>query len=276
MKSGGDAFPELIQARSALLDAVEALARHREALILVGAQAIYHWTKNVDLGCAPFTLDADLALDVRILGTDPKLEVAMEEAGFLIGGQAGTWYSPRRIQVDLLVAEAQAGTGGRRGARIPGHDKRAARRTPGLEGALVDAEEVTISSMDPEDTRQAAIKVGGPGALLVAKAHKIADRVHEGGARVADVGKDCTDLLRLLRAGEDLDLVGRIDRLLASEVAATPARDALAHLGGLFVVRGGAGAGFLEQAAPSPRVAAEWSASAAALVEELVAQVADP
>ena len=145
MKNSGDAPLELIQARSALLDAVEALQQHREALILVGAQAIYHWTEGVDLGVTPFTLDADVAIDLRLLGTDPTLEVAMQQAGFQAGGQPGLWYSPRKIQVDLLVATAQSGEGGRRGARIPGHDKAAARRTAGLEGALVDAEEVVAA-----------------------------------------------------------------------------------------------------------------------------------
>ena len=103
----------------------------------------------------------------------------------------------------------------------------------------------------------------------MAKAHKIADRVQEAGARVKDVGKDCTDLLRVLRAGDSHDLVGRTKRLLASDISATPTRDALAHLEGLFVGRGRQGGKLLEEAAPSPRVGAEWSASAAALIGEL-------
>jgi hypothetical protein len=274
MKNPGGAPPELIQARAALLDALEALAEHRSALILVGAQAIYHWTRTVDLGITPYTLDADLALDVRVLGTDPRLEVAMSEAGFRRGEQPGIWYSPRRIQVDLLVASVQAGAGGRRGARIPGHDSRAARRARGLEGALVDAEEFTIGSFDREDRRRATVEVAGPGALLVAKVHKIADRVQTSGERAREVGKDCTDLLRVLRGGDEYRLVHRLRRLLESPVSEATTREALEHLARLFMGRGGRGARLLREAAPSSRVGAGWSASAEALVEELMQQCA--
>ena len=122
-------------------------------------------------------------------------------------------------------------------------------------------------------SRSAAIKVAGPGALLVAKAYKVRDRVAGGGRRVQGVGKDCTDLLRLLRAGDDHDLVGRIKRLLASPVSAIPTQEAMEYLGTLFMERGGSGGTLLKEAAPSPRVGAEWAASATALIEELAGRV---
>lgn len=34
--------PEYVEARRVLLDALEALGNHRKAVVLVGAQAIYH------------------------------------------------------------------------------------------------------------------------------------------------------------------------------------------------------------------------------------------
>ena len=64
-----------ISAREGLLDAVEALGPHGEAVILVGAQAVYVHTGEVDAGFAvsPFTYDADIALDPALLGNDPAV-----------------------------------------------------------------------------------------------------------------------------------------------------------------------------------------------------------
>lgn len=54
--------PEYVLARSVLLDALEALGTHLDAVILVGAQAIYLHTGDADLNVPPTTTDADLAL----------------------------------------------------------------------------------------------------------------------------------------------------------------------------------------------------------------------
>jgi hypothetical protein len=102
-----------------------------------------------------------------------------------------------------MVPEALAGPGSR-GARLGPHGKRAARRAKGLEGALVDRARHTISSLDPPDQRHITLWVAGPGALLVAKVHKIAERVGQRN-RVSD--KDALDVLRLLRAVDVLRLL---------------------------------------------------------------------
>jgi len=47
-------------ARRVLLDALDALAAHRDATILVGAQAIYLHSGDANLGVAAYTTDADL------------------------------------------------------------------------------------------------------------------------------------------------------------------------------------------------------------------------
>ena len=75
-----------------------------------------------------------------------------------------------------MVPEALAGPG-KQGARLGAHGKRAARRAKGLEGTLVDREKRRITCLDPTDTRTATVWVAGPAALLVAKIHKIAERV---------------------------------------------------------------------------------------------------
>lgn len=52
----------LVRARRALLDAVLALDAHRDALVLVGAQAIYLYTGDADVEIATTTRDSDLAV----------------------------------------------------------------------------------------------------------------------------------------------------------------------------------------------------------------------
>lgn len=53
---------EYVAARSVLLDALGGLGPHRDAVVLVGAQAVYLHTGNADFATAPTTTDADLAL----------------------------------------------------------------------------------------------------------------------------------------------------------------------------------------------------------------------
>jgi hypothetical protein len=58
-------------ARRVLLDALDALREHRDATILVGAQAIYLHAGDAGLGVAEYTTDADLALDPDLLAEIP-------------------------------------------------------------------------------------------------------------------------------------------------------------------------------------------------------------
>jgi hypothetical protein len=102
----------LVQARSALLDALKALREHRDAIVLIGAQAIYLHTGRADIALAETTKDTDLALDTRHLADDPRMEQAMSAAGFsqdMAGGQPGAWLSPSEVPVDLMVPESPCG-----------------------------------------------------------------------------------------------------------------------------------------------------------------------
>jgi hypothetical protein len=182
-------------ARRVLLDALEALGEHRDATILVGAQAIYLHTGASELGVAEYTTDADLALDPALLAEIPPLEKALEGAGFYGStGTIGIWKTRRRtsqaldidVQVDLLVPATTRPGAGRRAARLTGHGVHAARKVNGLEGVLVDQAEQDIASLEPElDARVVRAKVAGPGALLVAKLFKIHER--RGTPRANDV-----------------------------------------------------------------------------------------
>jgi hypothetical protein len=178
MNPPGDA-DLLSAARSVLLDALEALKPHLDAIVVIGAQAIYLHTGGADVALAETTKDSDIALDTRVLTGAPKLEDAMRQAGFVLdpgSAQPGSWQSPDGIPVDLMVPESLAGAGGSRGARIPPHSKHAARRAIGLEAAVVDHAPMRITSLDPRDRRVCTVDVASPAALLVAKLHKIAER----------------------------------------------------------------------------------------------------
>ena len=56
----GDPDPLYVRARAALLDAAEAIPNKLEAVVLVGAQAVYIHTGDADFGAvAAYTTDAD-------------------------------------------------------------------------------------------------------------------------------------------------------------------------------------------------------------------------
>lgn len=75
-----DAYdPNYVVARTVLLDALDALADHRDALIVVGAQAVYLRTEPLE-GYQDFTTDGDLALDPSLLQEQPGLDAAMRQA----------------------------------------------------------------------------------------------------------------------------------------------------------------------------------------------------
>jgi hypothetical protein len=177
--------PQYIVARSVLLDAFEALGRQREAVVVVGAQAIYLHTGSTELAVPEFTIDADLTIDPALLQDLPEIASAMKAAHFEKGNRVGAWVVQRdvdgvamNVEVDLMVPEAVGGPG-RRAARLPGHAKEVARKARGLEAALVDKATRTIGALDPEDRRSFDIAVAGPTALLVAKLHKVGERISE-------------------------------------------------------------------------------------------------
>ena len=82
MPAEGSIDPRYVAARRVLLNAFEALELHREALIVVGAQAVYLHTTSSEIGVAPYTTDGDLALDPALLGDEPEIEAAMRAKGF--------------------------------------------------------------------------------------------------------------------------------------------------------------------------------------------------
>lgn len=210
--------PEAAVARRSLLDALEALSSQLDALVLVGAQAVYLHTGDSDVAIASHTVDADLAVVPERLHDDPHLEDAMRSAGFvnnLTAHQPGAWISRDGVPVELLVPEQMHAGGGRRGARIPPHSRRAARSVSGLEAAVVDHAPHTITAIEDEDDRTATINVAGPAALIVAKLHKLGER-HDRNETDRLDPKDAHDVFRLLQATNREQLASRL-RALAGD-----------------------------------------------------------
>ena len=113
----GEPDPLYVRARAALLDATDAMAEQIDALVLVGAQAIYLHTGDADLAVAEYTTDADFTIGPADLADSPLLAELLTARGFTTREHPGGWLSPDGIYVDLMVPEALAGPG-TRGARL--------------------------------------------------------------------------------------------------------------------------------------------------------------
>lgn len=78
----GDPDPLYVCARAALLDATEALTTHLDAIVLVGAQAIYLHSGDAALAVAEYTTDADFAIGPADLADSPLLGDLLTSYGF--------------------------------------------------------------------------------------------------------------------------------------------------------------------------------------------------
>ena len=124
MRVPGAPDPAYVRARRVLLDALSALAQQRDAVILVGAQAIYLDTGEFELAVAEYTIDGDIVLDPGLLSPAPELSRVMRGAGFdAVPGQPGAWtkkaslMEQAEVVIDLMVP-ATLGGPGRRAARL--------------------------------------------------------------------------------------------------------------------------------------------------------------
>ncbi len=230
--------PLYVVARRVLLDALQSLGAQRDALVLVGAQAIYVHAGESHLAIAPYTTDGDLAIDPALLHAYPLLEDALASGGFVRQPDVvGIWIrsvdiggTVHVVPVDLLVPDSLGGPG-RRGARIPPHNNFVARKVIGLEATLVDKDQRRITSFEASDERSFTMWVAGPAGLLVAKVHKIADRT-ETPNRAHN--KDALDVYRLLRGVTTTDLVNRLRALRTSEIARSVTDSTVEQLARLF------------------------------------------
>ncbi len=247
--------PLYVAARRVLLDALTLLAPHGKAVIVVGAQAVYLRSGEGDVGItiAPYTTDGDLALNPALLAGEPELEALMRGAGFN-AEHPGMWQTSVLVSgedviipIDLIVPEGASTGQGRRGARIPPHGKRAARRAVGLEAALVDHSPMTVTALDSADDRQVTVEVAGVAALLVAKAHKIRDRLDSGRSdRLSD--KDAADVYRIMQTNQPAAVAETIRALIEERMSSEVTLQALDIMRDLFARRAGEGVAMAQRA----------------------------
>ena len=278
---------EYVVARRALLDALEALEGHRDALVLVGAQAIYLHTGAVQFAVAEFTTDGDVAIDPRHLSAEPEIASAMRKAKFFLDVRdgrelVGVWASmreiagvPAKVTVDLLVPDALGGAG-RRAARVPQHEQGSMLKVHGLEAALVDNSAMRIGALETTDVRSFTMKVAGPTALLISKTIKLSERVSAGALERGRLDrvkpKDALDVLRLLQAVPSARLAQGFTGLLKDGIAGPVTAEALDSLPGLFGSIGSPGSQLAAEAA-APEPPDVIAASCAALCAELLAAI---
>lgn len=159
-----------------------------------------------------------------------------------------------------------------RAARLTGHAKEVARKARGLEAALIDKATMTISALESEDTRAFDVAVAGPTALLIAKLHKIAERISEREQRRLD-DKDALDILRLLQATATSTLVATVQRLLNADVARDVTRDAIDVLKEHFTDAHASGPQMAVRAVGVLMPADEVAASCVALALDLLQRI---
>ena len=125
---------------------------------------------------------------------------------------------------------------------------------------------MTLVALEERDQRFFEVRVAGPAALLVAKAHKINERA--GTNRQSD--KDALDVLRLLRGTETDDVAARYARLLADERSGEAANAARDLLETQFGTRAGVGVEMAIRSAGVLADAEEIAASCEALLGDLL------
>ncbi len=112
---------------------------------------------------------------------------------------------------------------------LPGQHRSTARRTVGLELALIDAAHMRLTALEPSDPRSVDLRVAGPAALIVAKLVKLEERM--GGPRPERVlTKDAADILRLLRYTDAVAIGARLRSLAVESTAAPVIETSLAFL----------------------------------------------
>ena len=126
MNTLGASRQRYIDARSCLLDAAYALGVHLDAVVLVGAQAVYAHTSDSDFAVDEYTTDADFIFEPSDLADTPAIATLMYAAGFTHRGQPGQWLSPSGVEIDLMVPELLAGSGSR-SADLGAHGKHVGR-----------------------------------------------------------------------------------------------------------------------------------------------------
>lgn len=242
--------PYYVAARRVLLDALEDLADHRDAIIVVGAQAVYLRTGAANVGVAEYTTDGDLAIASDALAGSPLLEDVMStrfdhaRRGPTVAEEPGVWtrsvdVDGERIEipVDLIVPEGSLRQAARaRRVLVPTASEPLARR-PASRRPSSTNDVLPIEALDVQDRRSIASRVAGPTAMLIAKAHKINDRLAQEARPDRLIDKDASDVYRLMLTTEPERINEVVPTLLDDPRIGGPAQRGLEMLRGQFGAR---------------------------------------
>ena len=269
-----------IYARRVLLDALTALEAHLDAVILVGAQAVYLQTEDRLSSYQAYTADADLVLEPGNLADEPPLKKLMIAAGFEYMGNPGRWQKAIKlpntedtylVPIDLIVPSQIAPKRGRRSARLPkDHGKNAARKITGVEGALIDRDLLIVPALDEADERRVPLKVAGKGALLVAKSHKLGERLNSPKRLLP---KDAGDVYRIFNSTPVEEMVLIVRKLLTHHLSMNTAEQSLEYLRQLFTKVSSPGTELAIQALTGVEEPAVVAASMSQYTQELLAAI---
>lgn len=229
----------LVRARNVLLAGLVALGPQREAITVVGAQAVFEHIKGREDIPFTLTLDGDTSIAPSLVDPAHDIGQAMRDAGFVAHrDRPGIWGLPGlrtgTIGFDLLVPGALAGPG-RRGARVPNQDKHAIGRADGLEMSVIDRDKRLIEPLDGSG-RSVDAYVAGPAALLCAKAYKLHERLAERarGGRDRVKPKNAGDAWRLMAVADPSEARSAFARCGRHDVLGPPIVRGRAYLDALF------------------------------------------
>ena len=281
MNQPGELDQGAVAARRLLLDVLEALGPARSRIVLVGAQAVL---MHIGAGPAPVvlaTFDGDLGLDPRDPPTS-DLAAVLEGVGLHLAEtdgalQPGIWVPKESVEgvalsIDVLVPEVFAPRRGKRGADIQGQRSDMARYVRGLEASIVDRQPRLIASLEPTDGRRTTAPVAGPSGLVIAKLHKLSDRIANARRPDRVHSKDCYEVFRLMQLPEEQVLSGWI-AAASDEMARAISVSAIDMLEALFATEGAIGSSLAGEHVAEfedPRLVRE---SAMVLARELVGKL---
>lgn len=141
----------------------------------------------------------------------------------------------------------------------------------GLEGALVDNTTMRVASLDVGDARGFEVRVAGEAALVVAKCHKVGERldVHRGVE-----AKDAFDIFRIVQHASTEGLARDVAMLLQSDIAADVTAGAIEYLRAHFSAEDQEGCRLAQEAVGILDPDGTVGPSLAALVQDLLGAVA--
>ena len=135
---------------------------------------------------------------------------------------------------------------------------------------MVDRDVREIGALDERDPRRFRVAVAGPAALLVAKLHKIHERV-DAPSRASD--KDALDVLRLLRVVPTDTFADALGHLREDPLSAEVTEEAILYLRELFSSPDAPGSSMAARAASPLEPQDEIRESCALLSQDLLVEL---